>query len=179
MKGNASAMIAVLVIVISAAAAFSVFADWASETVTVSSSLLGNATSTDSSTGLDVAGKKFFTEIDSNGNTVAVDDWHVYVPYAAVIIAALTVIACAAGLARGSKGAGALAAGTVLGLAGAGVTAAFVLWDRFGTTEYSILGVKTAYDVSPELGAWMALACFALVFILSLAGLAKSASGRR
>ena len=179
MKGNASAMIAVLVIVISAAAAFSVFADWASETVTVSSSLLGNATSTDSSTGLDVAGKKFFTEIDSDGNTVAVDDWHVYVPYAAIIIAALTVIACAAGLARGSKGAGALAAGTVLGLAGAGVTAAFVLWDRFGTTEYSILGVKTAYDVSPELGAWMALACFALVFILSLAGLAKSASGRR
>ena len=85
MKGNASAMIAVLVIVISAAAAFSVFADWASETVTVSSSLLGNATSAGSGTGLDVAGKKFFTEIDSDGNTVAVDDWHVYVPYAAII----------------------------------------------------------------------------------------------
>ncbi len=171
-------MITVLVIVISAAAAFSVFADWASETVTVSSSLLGSATSSDSGTGLDIAGKEFFTEIDSDGNTVAVDDWHVYVPYAAAAIAALTVIAGAAGLARGSKGAGALAAGTVLGLAGAGVSAAFVLWDRFGTADYTILGVKTSYDVSPELGAWMALACFALVFILSLAGLARSASGR-
>ncbi len=179
MKGSASAAISVLVIVISAAAAFSVFADWASETVTVSSSLLGSTAKTGSGTGLDVAGKDFFTEIDSGGNIVAVDDWHVYVPYAVLAIAALTVIACAAGLARGSKGAGSLAAGTVLGLAGAGVTAAFVLWDRFGTSEYSILGVKTVYDVSPEFGAWMALACFALVFILSLAGLAKSASGRR
>jgi hypothetical protein len=133
MKSTTNAIIWVLIIIVSVVAAFSVFADWASQTTTVS--LLGSSTSsTESVSGLDIAGNDTFLSPDSDDED---PDWRIYVPYIDIALAALIIIAGAVCLAKGAKGAGWGAFSLILSIAGAGVTAAFALWDTFDSTPSS------------------------------------------
>jgi hypothetical protein len=171
MKSTTNAIIWVLIIIVSVVAAFSVFADWASQTTTVS--LLGSTTSsTESVSGLDIAGNDTFLSPDSDDED---PDWRIYVPYIDIALAALIIIAGAVCLAKGAKGAGWGAFSLILSIAGAGVTAAFALWDTFDST--TVLDAIT-YETSPELGAWLALGSFAFIFILSLGSLYAGAKSK-